>query len=117
MRQIFIIGLCVLVMCSVASAQEEWMPDPNLRQAVRAALELPDGVPLTQLEMKRLTLDAADKNRFDWIGTRHEFDLARSWSKRDPRYFSVSRVNPFRSLMDFRESTVGSFSSGSLKTD
>ena len=31
------------------------VPDPNLRQAIREALSLPDGVRLTQLEMLRLT--------------------------------------------------------------
>ena len=30
----------------------------------------------------------------------------------DFRHLSVSGVNPFRILMDFRESTVGSFASG-----
>jgi hypothetical protein len=49
-------------MCSVASAQEEWMPDPNLRQAVREALGLLDGIPLTQIEIQRLArLDAYQK--------------------------------------------------------
>lgn len=48
------------------------MPDPNLRQAVREALELPDGVLLTQLEMKRLTgLDAADSQITDVTGLEH----------------------------------------------
>ena len=31
------------------------VPDPNLRQAIRDTLSLPDGVPLTQLEILRLT--------------------------------------------------------------
>ena len=31
------------------------VPDPNLRQAIRETLSLPDGAPLTQLEMLRLT--------------------------------------------------------------
>ena len=72
MRQIFIIGLCLLIVCSVASAQEEWMPDPNLRQAAREALKLPDDVLLTQLEMKRLTgLNAADSRITDVTGLEH----------------------------------------------
>ena len=76
MRQIFIIGLCVLVMCSVASAQEEWMPDPNLRQAVRAALELPDGVPLTQPVMNQLTeLEAVESEIKDLTGLEHAINL------------------------------------------
>ena len=48
------------------------MPDANLRQAVREALELPDGVLLTQLEMKRLTgLNAADSRITDVTGLEH----------------------------------------------
>ena len=37
-----------------ASAQEIEIPDPNLRQAIRERLELPDEVPITQTEMLRL---------------------------------------------------------------
>ena len=76
MRHIFTVGLCMLIVCSVASVQEGWMPDPNLRQAVRAALELPDDIPLTQLEMKRLTgLDAADSQLTDLTGLEHAMNL------------------------------------------
>ena len=32
------VGICVV--CGAVSAQEAWMPDPNLRQAVRDQLEL-----------------------------------------------------------------------------
>ena len=56
-------------MCCIASAQEDWMPDPNLRQAVRESLELPGEVLLTQLEMKRLTgLDAVESEIKDLTG-------------------------------------------------
>ena len=71
---IFFIGPCIV--CGTASAQDEWMPDPNLRQAVQAALELPDDIPLTQLEMKRLTgLDAADSQLTDLTGLEHAMNL------------------------------------------
>ncbi len=50
--------LCVFVIFGVAggvtSAQEEWMPDPNLRQAVREKLDLPRNTPLTVLHLERL---------------------------------------------------------------
>ena len=56
MKKIFVlIGL--LLICSIAFAQEnaeDWMPDPNLRHQIRVVLRLPDGVPLTKLELKRL---------------------------------------------------------------
>ena len=66
MKQVYRFCLCIFIVfgiaCSVASAQDEWMPDPNLRQAVREALGLQDDVLLTQLEIKRLTeLDAGNR--------------------------------------------------------
>lgn len=77
MRKIFIIGLCMFIMCSVASAQEEWMPDPNLRQAVREALELPDEVTLAQPLMNQLTrLDAYRKEMTDLTGMEHATNIA-----------------------------------------
>ena len=72
--------LCVFVVFSIvdgiASAREDWMPDPNLRRAVREALKLPNDVLLTQLEMKRLTgLDAADRQITDVTGLEHAVNL------------------------------------------
>ena len=72
--------LCVFVVFGIASgvtsAQEEWMPDANLRQAVRESLELPDDVLLTQLEMKRLTgLDATDSQITDLTGLESAMNL------------------------------------------
>ena len=72
--------LCVFVVFSIvdgiASAQENWMPDANLRQAVQEALELPDGVPLTQPIMNQLTvLDATDSQITDVTGLEHAINL------------------------------------------
>ena len=72
--------LCVFVVFGIASgvapAQEEWMPDANLRQSVREALELPDEVPLTQLLMNQLTgLDATDSQLTDLTGLEHAINL------------------------------------------
>ena len=69
MKQIFIIGLCVLMVCSVSSAQEEWMPDPNLRQAVRDALELSTDSPLTKEKMQQLTYLEKQNNGIRNINT------------------------------------------------
>ena len=50
--------LCVFVVFSIvdgiASAQEDWMPDANLRAAVRKKLNLPENTSLTTLHLKRL---------------------------------------------------------------
>ena len=50
--------------------------DPNLRQAIREALSLPDGVPLTQLKMLHLTeLDAWNRNIKDLTGFQYATNL------------------------------------------
>ena len=50
--------VCISVLCwmlvSLGFAQD-WMPDPNLRQAVRDQLALPTDEPLLKVDMKRLT--------------------------------------------------------------
>ena len=51
--------LLYITLCSIAFAQTVDIPDPNLRAAVRKALNLEHGVPLTQATMQRLIeLDA-----------------------------------------------------------
>ena len=52
------ITICLFLLCSIAFAQEnaeDWMPDPNLRHQIRVHLRLPDNIPLTKTELKRLT--------------------------------------------------------------
>ena len=83
MKPIYMVCLVLIlfgVSSSVGIAQEEWMPDVNLRQAVRESLELPDGVLLTQLEMNQLTgLDAADSQITDLTGLEHATNV--TWLK------------------------------------
>ena len=61
-----------IVLCnwgSGASAQIVDIPDPNLKQAIRETLQLPDGVPITQQEMLRLRdLDASRREITDLTG-------------------------------------------------
>ncbi len=52
---LFVVGIFVYYTFAYAENEEDWMPDPALRQLVRETLELPNNVPLTQLEIKRLT--------------------------------------------------------------
>ena len=52
------------------------VPDPNLRQAIREALSLTDGVPLTQLEMLRLTeLQASQRDITELTGLQYATNL------------------------------------------
>ena len=64
--------LCLLLVSVAGYAQEApetWMPDPALREAVREALELPAGVPLTKAHIQQLEfLNAHNKGIFDITG-------------------------------------------------
>ena len=76
MKQIYAYVLCFLflfdIACSISSAQEEWMPDPNLRQAVRDQLALPADRPLLKTDMKRLTgLEGRKRGITDLTGLEH----------------------------------------------
>ena len=55
--------LCLLLVSVAGYAQEApetWMPDPALREAVREALELPAGVPLTKDHIRDLDIFIAE---------------------------------------------------------
>ena len=72
--------LCVFVIfriaSAVASAQEEWMPDPNLRQVVGEALGLSDGKSFKPEHLLQLTqLDGADRRIVDVTGLEHATSL------------------------------------------
>ncbi len=81
MKQICRFGLAILIVLGIASdfaavAENEWMPDPNLRQAVQEALGLPEQIPLTELEMQKLTrLDAGDSEIKNLTGLEHAKNL------------------------------------------
>ncbi len=47
---------------------ETWMPDPNLRAAVREALDIPDDILLTQSDMERLTALSAEARQITSLG-------------------------------------------------
>ena len=52
------------------------VPDPNLKRAIRDVLALPDGVPLTQLQMQRLTrLRVESPDLRDLTGLEHAINL------------------------------------------
>ena len=78
MKKIFVlIGLLLFV--SLAYAQEDasvWMPDPNLRHQIRVHLRLPDNIPLTKVELKRLThFNGGRSNIRDITGLEHAIYL------------------------------------------
>lgn len=76
MKQILIGCICALIAIGIASAQEEWMPDPSLRQAVRDELGLPNELSLQPAEMLRLTrLEASSRQITDLTGLEHAIHL------------------------------------------
>lgn len=76
MKQISIVCLYFLITCGVASAQEEWMPDPNLRQVIREALGLSESTSFKPEHLLHLTrLDGRDRRIVDVTGLEHATDL------------------------------------------
>ena len=72
------------------------IPDPNLKQAVRESLKLPDEIPLTQQEMLRLKwLDAMDKGITDLTGLEHATFLKNARLDRN----QISDLRPLAGLV------------------
>lgn len=75
-RYVLWILIVFSITSGIVSAQEDWMPDPSLRKAVREALKLPDDIPLTHLTMTPLTeLDAVERQITDLTGLEHATNL------------------------------------------
>ena len=77
-RQKFTLHLLIyIVLCSAGFAQVVEIPDPNLRRAVRGALNLPAGTPVTQADMRQLTkLDARQSQIQELTGLEYATNLA-----------------------------------------
>lgn len=80
MKRIYRCCLCILIAFGVArgvaSAQEEWMPDKNLQQAVREVLRLPIDVPIVDADMAKLIeFGAKDRNIRDLTGLERATNL------------------------------------------
>ena len=76
-----------------------WMPDPNLRAVVREILDIPDDVPLTQSDMKRLTeLDAEKREIASLIGLEYATNLTFALLEGNP----ISDVSPLANLVQLR---------------
>ena len=84
-----------------AEAAEEWMPDANLRQAVREALELPADVPLTKEKMQELIgfLVANDRGIFDITGLEFATNLRKIFIGKNP----ITDLHPLSNLIQLVE--------------
>ena len=54
MKKILSLSLCLLLLFRIAEAQEDWMPDANLRAAIRETLGLPEDAKFTKVDMLKL---------------------------------------------------------------
>ena len=87
------IALCIWG--GVASAQIVEIPDPNLRQAIRETLQLPDGVPITEQDMLRLTGFAAEVARIENItGLEYAHNLKSLYLRNNPIEDLTPIANP-----------------------
>lgn len=78
---------------------ETWMPDPNLRAAVREALGIPDDDPLTQLDMEQLTaLSAEERQITSLIGLEYAAHLTSALLEGNP----ISDLSPLAGLVQLR---------------
>ena len=72
-----VIGILVYNTSVYAENEEEWMPDPALREAVREKLGIPADAPLTQayLQEHLVGLHVSDKGIVNLTGLEHATDL------------------------------------------
>ena len=76
------------------------VPDPNLRAAVREALNLPHGVPLTQASMRQLTtLSAGDRQIESLTGLEYATNLTFLHLRRN----RIEDISPLGNLMQLTE--------------
>ena len=55
-RKLCVVAIILLCFSGTAFAQEEnWMPDPNLRKAIRETQDVPENVPLTIRDLQKMT--------------------------------------------------------------
>ena len=98
LRQKITLRLLILVsitLCLPLFAQQVEIPNPNLRAAIHEALNLPDGVPITQAAMRRLTkLESPGKQIQDLSGLEHAVNI--TWI--DFRDNQITDLSPLTSL-------------------
>ena len=102
MQPIYIVCLVLIlfgVRSSVGMAQEDWMPDANLREAVREALELPTDSPLTKEKMQQLTYLEKQNNG---IGNIQGLEFAHNLENLNLGSNQLQDIRPLRNLAKLR---------------
>ena len=103
MKPIYMVCL-VLIFFGVANgvgvAQEEWMPDPILREAIREAIGLPAAAPLAKENMLGFEFLSVDnKGISDITGLEYAMNLKELHISRNP----ITDLRPLASLTQLRE--------------
>ena len=97
------LGVCLiiaLVVVQFASAQTVEIPDPNLEQAIRNALALPDETPLTQSKMEQLTRLIAGESQIENL-TGLEYAINLKWLNVSNN--NISDITPLANLTQLEE--------------
>ena len=90
----------ISAMAPTAANEADWMPDANLRIAVRSALSIADDAALTQEDMQDLTsLSAVNSQISDITGLEHAMALTRL----DVRDNTITDVSPLSALTHLEE--------------
>ena len=92
-------AIAVLLLGTAAYAQlvPVDIPEPNLRQAVRKTLNLPAGVPITRVDMRKLnSLDVTETHITNLTGLEHATNLSELKIGHNPR---LSDLTPIAKLM------------------
>ena len=96
--QLFLISVMSMFVYNTftyAEDAEEWMPDANLRQAMREALELPADEPLTKEKMLGFdSLSARDRGVFDITGLEFATNLRELYISQNP----ITDLRPLSNL-------------------
>ena len=82
-----------------AENKEDWMPDPNLRQAIREKLEIPDSIPMLPEDMAGLYDFVMEHDIRSLKGLEHAINLAFLSIVRS----EVSDITPLAGLKNLRE--------------
>ncbi|MDE0314263.1 MAG: leucine-rich repeat domain-containing protein [Candidatus Poribacteria bacterium] len=102
MRQVFRYSLLIFIFFSIpclVSAQEDWIPDENLRHAVRDELSLPAAKPLTKELMAQLVfLNAGNKGIETLTGLETATNLIELHIHRNP----ITDLKPLANLTKLR---------------
>ena len=102
-RQIFTLYLLIYIaLCGIGVAQTVDIPDPNLRDAVRDALNLPGNAPITQADMRRLTKLEPRFREIGGITDLSGLEFATNLEHLDLAMYPISDLTPLATLVQLR---------------